>query len=141
MDHDEESIAERAEIVVLEIERVTVVAQVHLDGEGIARRVEVVADHAVHHRDQRLALGTRRTLTEHGLELREREIDPGADHSRDRADAAVDRAGDQARGQGERRSQHRAHVGAMLAVLPGSRHARQDRATWASSTARSQSRA
>ncbi len=86
-------------------EGLAVVAQRHGDGQRVAGGGEVVAEHAVEHRDQRLALGRRRwhgtrrlRRTQQRDHLTQQRVQAAADQPRDAADAAVDEPGDTACG-------------------------------------------
>ena len=89
----------------LEVERLAVVAQRHLDRERIAAVSEVVTEHAVQCREHRFALERRRAATDQWRELSEQRINAAADKPRDAADRPVDEPGDAARGCLRRRTQ------------------------------------
>ncbi len=60
----------------------------HRDGQRAAAGLEVVADHAVQRRQQRLALVARRALAEPGPEGRDDDVEAATDRTGDAADAA-----------------------------------------------------
>ena len=79
----------RGDAIRRQCERRAAGAQVHRDGEGIAARGEVVAQHAVQRGDEGFAPGPRRRLLQQRGQRHERGVDAGADQPRDGAHASV----------------------------------------------------
>ncbi len=89
--------------------------QRHRERERVVRRLEVIAEDAVEHRGDRVALRAGLALAEDGVEPLERVVDAHADELRDPADARVDRRGEEPRGRAADRVVH---------LLDGARDAR-----------------
>jgi len=81
------------------------VAKPHLDRERIARCLQVIAEDAVEHGEQHLALGTRRALAEQRGEPRESDVDARAHETGDCSNAAIGNCTDGANRNLERSSE------------------------------------
>ena len=83
----------RAQRLPLELQRVAVAAQLHLDRQRIAGLAQVVAEHAVEHGEDDLPLGAGCAVTDQRRQRRQGEVDAGAHQLGHAANALVDQAG------------------------------------------------